>query len=114
MLPFIIKLYLFFYRVFSLPAWPAAFREDVSTKLADGFARSFQALGASSYPDQADKPLETVKRMQETADTIRSIEPSAVHSLATVNVSFRDRTDPLSGVQMTACTNCGDCNMGCK
>ncbi len=94
-------------RVFEDPQWPAALRQDVGHRLAEGFRRAQEMLKPTSYP--GDQPA--LAKSQ-------ALEKSAAHLNSPfyrlpIKVTFQDGVNHV-GVSQRACTLCGDCVSGCN
>ena len=94
-------------RVFDDPRWPAAFRADVKTLLAEGFAHAEEMLGSKPYPD--DLPP-TPKMLAH--DKSGAALNGKTYRLP-INVTFADGVNHV-GVQQYKCALCGDCMSGCN
>ncbi len=94
-------------KVFADPRWPAEFRADVPTRLAEGYQRAREVLDPKPYPKdwpklgKSEAHLRSGAAMGERAVTVP------------INVSFEDRINPF-GVDQPKCNLCGDCVMGCN
>ncbi|MGB2711673.1 MAG: alpha/beta fold hydrolase [Conexibacter sp.] len=95
-------------RVFDDPVWPQELRDDLPTRVADGYRRAEEMLRPEPYPE--DFP-----QLRKLA----ALEASA-HEIAEggfyrppINVTFRDGVNHV-GVEQRACVVCGDCVSGCN
>jgi cholesterol oxidase len=94
-------------RVFDDPRWPAAFRSDSATKLADGYTRATQMLTPSPYPDH----FPAIHKLQGLETSAKSMNGSFYR--LPINVTFEDKVNAF-GVEQHACVACGDCVSGCN
>ncbi len=94
-------------RVFDDPRWPAPFRTDNATRLADGFARATQMLAPNPYPDHFPA-IAKLKALETSAKSM-----NADFYRLPINVTFEDKVNPF-GVEQHACVGCGDCVTGCN
>src|SRR3990167_7413178 len=94
-------------RVFADPCWPRALRDDLSTRLADGFRYAEEMLKPTPYPQE----FPSLAKMQ-------ALEKSAIALGETfyrppINVNFREGINHV-GVVQHPCQLCGDCVSGCN
>jgi cholesterol oxidase len=94
-------------RVFEDPCWPKALRDDVSTRLEEGFSRAEEMLKPVPYPTDFPTPAK-----------LQALEKSAHHLQEKfyrppIKVTFQDGVNHV-GVLQKACTLCGDCVSGCN
>jgi cholesterol oxidase len=94
-------------RVFDDPRWPADFRADVGTRLAEGFARAAEMLRPVPYPDTFPR-LAKLEALQAS-----SAATGGVFARTPINVTFEDHVNHV-GVDQQACVLCGDCVTGCN
>lgn len=93
--------------VFTHPAWPQPFRDDVPTLLAAGYAHAEAMLGTTTYP-------ETFPNLRKYAALKKSANGMGVDCRrAPINVTFTDGPN-AAGVMQQACKLCGDCMTGCN
>ena len=88
-------------------AWPAAFRADVG-RVEAGMATAKAMLGSNPFPKATQKQPRKLTVLEKSAALM-----GADCVTASVNVSFSAHTN-TAGVDMTACTGCGNCVMGCN
>ena len=94
-------------RVYAKIEWPKEIRDDIDTRLEDGFKAAIDMLKPVEYPEQ-HKQLDKISAMQKCAsDTGKQC------TKVPINVSFYDGENHV-GVEQTACNNCGDCISGCN
>lgn len=89
------------------PRWPRAVRDDLETRVEDGYRRAFEMLRPVPYPEDWPK----LKKLE-------ALEQSARHMGAPfyrppINVTFEDGVNHV-GVEQQACRLCGDCCAGCN
>jgi cholesterol oxidase len=94
-------------RVFADARWPRAFRDDLETLLADGFARAEEMLRPMPYPADGE-PLLKLTALERSAEAL-----GTDLSRLSINVTFTDGPNVV-GVQQYACTRCGNCVSGCN
>lgn len=94
-------------RVFDDPRWPADFRQDVPTLLAEGYKHAQDMLKPVPYPDNFPK-LQKLEALENSAKFLQQkfYRPP-------INVTFQDGANP-AGVEQQACKLCGDCVTGCN
>jgi cholesterol oxidase len=90
--------------------WPAAFRADLDTLVADGYQRAREMLKPTPYPDTYP-PLAKTAALQASAASMGKdfYKPP-------INVTFEDPVGGVNhvGVEQHKCTMCGDCVTGCN
>ncbi len=88
-------------------SWPAAFREDLSGLVEDGFAHAERMLSPQVYPEGHPRlrKMDALRRSAEYMGAKFSSLPLGVHFQEGVNAA---------GVRQRACTLCGDCATGCN
>ncbi|HEY2385264.1 MAG TPA: GMC oxidoreductase [Terriglobia bacterium] len=94
-------------RVFDDARWPAAFRSDTATRLADGYTRATQMLTPSPYPDH----FPALRKLQALDTSAKSVNGNFYR--LPINVTFEDKVNAF-GVEQHACVGCGDCVTGCN
>jgi len=94
-------------RVFNDPRWPRELREDLETRLAEGFARAEAMLRPTPYPATAE-PLLKLAALERSAAGM-----DAPFYRPPINVTFEDGPNHV-GVTQHACKLCGDCVSGCN
>jgi cholesterol oxidase len=96
-------------RVFAGPAWPAGLREEIDTRLAEGYRRATEMLRPRPYPVDAPR-LPKIAALERSGERLG--EPVRRLDL---NVTFEDLSQGNHvGVPQNACTSCGDCVSGCN
>ncbi|MAT97845.1 MAG: GMC oxidoreductase [Anaerolineaceae bacterium] len=94
-------------RIFAHPDWPQPFRDDVPTRLAQGYELAETMLGTTTYPDH----FPTVPKFEALQKTAAAL--NANFYPAPMNVTFHDGPN-LVGIEQKACRLCGDCMTGCN
>ena len=94
-------------RVFDDPRWPQAVRDDLSTRLEEGYRRAEEMLQPASYPESYP-PLAKLQAFEKSAKFVR-----AKFYRPPINLTFNDGPNHV-GVEQHACKNCGDCVTGCN
>ena len=94
-------------RVFDDPRWPAAIRQDIRTRLADGFRHATEMLQPSSYPAH----FPAIHKLEQLEASAKGINGNFYRP--PINVTFKDGPNPF-GVEQSACVGCGDCVTGCN
>src|SRR3954447_21794519 len=94
-------------RVFDDPAWPQELREDVSGRLAEGYARAEEMLRPTPYPD------DELPKLRALAASAQAMAPPGSYYRPPINVTFENRTNE-AGVEQRECIRCGDCVSGCN
>lgn len=94
-------------RVFDDSRWPGALRDDVATRLEDGYRRAEEMLRPTLLPDG----VTDLKKLKALADS--STVLSGRFNRVPINVSFTEHVNHV-GVAQPACTMCGDCVSGCN
>ena len=94
-------------RVFEDRKWPQGLRDDVPTRLDEGYRRAQEMLKPEPYPDDFP-PLAKLKVLEQMAGHLGSkfYRPP-------INVTFEDGVNHV-GVEQSACKLCGDCVTGCN
>lgn len=97
-------------RVFELPVWPTAFREDLDTRLADGFQRAREMLKPNPYPEHYPV-LPKLEALEKSASNL----PGKFYR-PPINVNFETLPNGVNhvGVEQLPCNGCGDCVSGCN
>ena len=94
-------------RVFEDVCWPRALRDDVETRLTDGYRRAEAMLRPTPYP--ADAPqLAKLAALERAAAGV-----GGDFYRPPINVTFKDGRNHV-GVEQRACVLCGDCVSGCN
>jgi cholesterol oxidase len=92
--------------VFADPIWPQGLRDDLPA-LFHGMDTAHTMLGLTPYP--SDRPVPgKLAALQLSAKTM-----NAKYFTADVACTFTEGRN-AAGVDMAACTGCGDCVMGCN
>ncbi|HEU5182174.1 MAG TPA: GMC family oxidoreductase N-terminal domain-containing protein [Candidatus Polarisedimenticolia bacterium] len=94
-------------RVFADPCWPGALRDDVDTRLKEGYRLATEMLKPVAYP--ADQPpLAKLAALEKSAGQLgeKFYRPN-------INVTFKDGVNHV-GVEQHHCNGCGDCCSGCN
>lgn len=94
-------------RVYEKIEWPQEIRDDIDTRLKDGFNAAIDMLKPEKYPEQ-HKDLDKITAMQKCAS-----ETGNDCAKIPINVSFYDGENHV-GVEQVGCNNCGDCISGCN
>lgn len=94
-------------RVFEDVRWPEQLRNDVNTRLDEGYSRAEEMLKPRPYP-QDFPTLSKLTALSKSADHLkqRFYRPP-------INVTFEDGVNHV-GVQQSKCVLCGDCVTGCN
>jgi cholesterol oxidase len=95
-------------RVFDDRVWPQELRDDVPTRLTDGFERAAEMLKPQPYPEGA-RELAKLNALERSAEQIagdRFYRPP-------INVTFEDGINHV-GIEQRECVLCGDCVSGCN
>jgi cholesterol oxidase len=95
-------------RVFQDAAWPAALRQDVRTRLDEGYRRAKEMLKARPYPESSP-PLAKLGALERSAAAMGSkfYRPP-------IAVNFDVNGTNHVGVEQAPCVLCGDCVSGCN
>lgn len=95
-------------RVFSDPAWPAAFRADLDLRLRTGYERAVEMLRPTPYPE-ARLPLPKLTGLERMGEALGqpAVRPP-------INVHFGEPGVNHVGVVQMPCIDCGDCVSGCN
>ncbi len=96
-------------RIFEDPIWPQALRNDVPTRLQEGYGRAGEMLGARPYPDHFP-PLAKLAALEDSA---RRLGHSGHIKRTPINVTFATGKNAV-GVEQRACVLCGNCVSGCN
>ena len=94
-------------RIFDDPRWPEPFRQDVQTRLAEGYERAREMLKPTPYPEN----FPTLPKMEALRMSAEELE-GAFYRLP-INVTFEEGVNHV-GVRQQACKLCGDCATGCN
>ncbi len=94
-------------RVFDDARWPKAFRDDIATRLEEGYQRAEQMLKPAPYPDHFPR-LPKHEAHRKSAEMM-----GADFYPLPINVNFEDGVNHV-GVRQQACILCGDCVSGCN
>ena len=96
-------------RVFDDPRWPQEVRDDLTTRVEEGYRRAVEMLRPTPLPAQIDLPKLTALEMSARALNERFYRPP-------LNVTFDEPAGGVNhvGVEQHACTLCGDCVTGCN
>ena len=97
-------------QVFDDPAWPAGFRDDLDTRVAEGYRRAREMLRPTPYPDHFP-PLRKFEALQRSAAHLGE----TAHKLP-IAVTFESPEGGVNhvGVEQQPCALCGDCVSGCN
>lgn len=97
-------------RVLELPAWPAAFRADLDTRLQAGTEQARKMLRPNPYPETQPK-LAKLEALEASAKTL----PGTFYR-PPINVTFEPFPQGINhvGVRQDPCNGCGDCVSGCN
>jgi cholesterol oxidase len=94
-------------RVFDDPRWPRAIRDDLTTRMEEGYSRAEEMLKPRPYPEDFP-PLRKLRALEKS-----SISLGQTFYRTPINVTFEDGVNHV-GVYQRACTLCGDCCSGCN
>ncbi|HZT32890.1 MAG TPA: alpha/beta fold hydrolase [Bryobacteraceae bacterium] len=94
-------------RVFQDPAWPQALRQDLDTRMAEGYQHARDMLRPQPYPD-TQPPLAKMQALEKSAAYLNS-----PFERTPINVTFAEGVNHV-GVLQHACRLCGDCVTGCN
>ena len=94
-------------RVLEDPRWPLAFRQDLGTRLKDGYERAKEMLKPVPYPKNAPE-LPKLHALEKSAAAM-----GQEFYRPPINVTFKDGVNHV-GVPQQACKLCGDCVSGCN
>ena len=94
-------------RVFEDRRWPKALRDDVGSKVDEGFQRAQEMLRPVPYPDRYPALAKLEALEQSAAHLAQSCER------VPITVNFREGLNHV-GVPQGACMLCGDCVTGCN
>lgn len=94
-------------RVFRDFRWPVALRDDLATRLEDGYRRAEEMLEPTLLPDR----LADLKKLKALSDSSAALPGS--FNRVPINVSFTEHVNH-AGITQPACTMCGDCVSGCN
>ena len=94
-------------RVFADGRWPQEFRDDLDTRLEEGFRRAETMLKPVPYPEDNER-LPKLAALEKSADAL-----NATCQRVPINVTFADGVNHV-GVEQKACVLCGDCVAGCN
>lgn len=94
-------------RIFDDPRWPQALRDDLHTRLEEGYRRAEEMLKPTPYPPNFP-PLPKLQALEKSAQGMgeKFYRPP-------INVTFKDGVNHV-GVEQQACKLCGDCCSGCN
>ena len=90
--------------------WPAAFRADLDTLVADGYQRAREMLKPTPYPDTYPPLAKTAALAESAASMGKNFYKPPI------NVTFEELPGNVNhvGVEQHKCTMCGDCVTGCN
>jgi len=87
--------------------WPAAFRNDLSTLVAEGYQHAKDMLKPNPYPGDCP-PLAKMEALETSAASM-----GKEFYRPPINVTFQDGVNHV-GVEQHKCSLCGDCVTGCN
>ncbi|MDR2852905.1 MAG: GMC family oxidoreductase N-terminal domain-containing protein [Burkholderiaceae bacterium] len=96
-------------RVLSDARWPAAFRNDLKTRLAEGYLRATEMLRPTPLPADFPHP----PKLAALEKSAHGLHWGERFSRPPINVTFADGPNHV-GVEQTRCNGCGDCVSGCN
>jgi cholesterol oxidase len=95
--------------VFEDKRWPEQLRDDLCTRVEDGYRRAEEMLQPIPYPPDRDWPaLPKQQALKRSAYVMQ-----APFDRPPINVTFKEGKNH-AGVEQHACTLCGDCVTGCN
>lgn len=94
-------------RVFEDSCWPGALRDDLATRLEDGYRRAGEMLEPTLLPDT----LAHLKKLKALSTSSAALPGS--FNRVPINVSFTEHVNH-AGIAQPACNLCGDCVSGCN
>lgn len=95
-------------RVFDDPRWPRVFRDDLDTRVEEGYRRAQEMLRPVPYP-HPELPAKT-RAHRKSAEELGMADH---WHLTPINVTWEDGANHV-GVEQKACIECGDCVSGCN
>ncbi len=94
-------------RLFDDPRWPEELRQDVNSRVEEGFERAEKMLDPKPYPQHFPR-LDKLEALEQSA---AAMEANCYR--VPINVTFEDGLNQ-AGVEQKACILCGDCISGCN
>ena len=96
--------------VFEDTAWPQSYRDDLTTRIAEGYRRTREMLRPTPYPDHFP-PLRKYQALEQAAAHMNE----RAYKLP-IAVTFEPPEDGVNhvGVEQNPCILCGDCMTGCN
>ena len=94
-------------RVFEDHQWPKGLRDDLNSRLVEGYTRAEEMLKPVPYPDHFPTLLKN-SALEQSAHAMK--EP---FYRPPITVNFKDGRNHV-GVEQQACKLCGDCVSGCN
>lgn len=96
-------------RVFEDSRWPKALRDDLGTRVEEGYQHAEEMLKPSPYPSSG---FPTLPKLQALELSAKSMNVKFYHP--PINVNFALTGKNHVGVDQRPCTCCGDCVTGCN
>ncbi|MGH9887852.1 MAG: GMC family oxidoreductase N-terminal domain-containing protein, partial [bacterium] len=96
-------------RVFDDARWPKEIRDDLHTRIEDGYKHAFDMLKPTAVPDRVKLP-----KLQAQEQSAKLID--APFHRTDLNVTFEKLPGGVNhvGVPQEPCNQCGDCVTGCN
>ncbi|MGH9325933.1 MAG: GMC oxidoreductase [Terriglobia bacterium] len=96
-------------RIFEDPRWPKALKDDLGTRVEDGYHRAEEMLKPEPYPSSGFPPLPKLQALELSAKSM-----GAKFYRPPINVNFSVTGQNHVGVDQRPCACCGDCVTGCN
>ncbi len=89
------------------PIWPQDVRDDIETRIVDGYRRAREMLRPQEYPGDDLKKLDALEQ------SAQGMGQGERFYRTPINVTFEDGLNHV-GVEQKECERCGDCMSGCN
>ncbi|HSR66311.1 MAG TPA: alpha/beta fold hydrolase [Acidobacteriota bacterium] len=89
------------------PVWPQGVRDDIDTRIEQGYRRARAMLKPQAYPG------DDLKKLQALQDSAEGMGVGDRFYRPPINVTFEDGFNHV-GVEQQECERCGDCMSGCN